>query len=274
MARAAGAADRGPPPEVGELGARVAAATLEEESPWRDWAGGLPQEVLAKIGAALVAQKEAAWAAQLTSKRYDEGFINERLEERKSEGRCLFVFALVCKPWRKAQLRVGGPLRSHVWSAVIPPGNVALVKWALAEGCPREKEDGFTMAHLAAEHGHLELVRWLCGEGGFAMDEYVMLFAAGGGNLELVQWLRANGCPGWASRTCANAAFGGHLELLQWLRANGCPWDKQTTESCVQGGHVEALRWARENGCAWRTWVRNRAADKLGYTDDLGNLVT
>ena len=277
MARAAGSTDRGvdgPSPAVGELGGRVAAATLEEEEgdPWRDWAGGVPQEVLAMIGEALVAQKEAAWAAELKMNGFNEGYINERLEERKSEGRCLFVFARVCKPWRKAQLKVGGPLRTRVGSDVIPPGNVELAKWALAEGCPRRGDGDYTMAHFAASYGHLELVQWLCVAGGFAMDEYVMDEAAAGGNLELVQWLRASGCPGWTSRTCASAAFRGHLELLQWLRANGCPWDKQTTESCVQGGHVEVLRWARENGCAWRTWVRDRA-EKLGYIDDVGNLV-
>ena len=195
MARAAGPADRGPPPAVGGLGARVAAATLEEESPWRDWAGGVPQEVLAKIGEKLVAQKEAAWAAQLTRKRYDEGYINWRLEVRKREGRCLFVFALVCKLWRKAQLRVGGPLCSRVRSDVIPPGNVALVKWALAEGCPRDNGTGTTMAHYAACYGHRELVQWLIQEQGFAMDWYVMGMADRGGNLELVRWLRGKGCP-------------------------------------------------------------------------------
>ena len=33
------------------------------------------------------------------------------------------------------------------------------------------------------------------------------------------------------------------------------------------------LRWVRENGVPWDTWVRDRAAAALGYTDDLGNLV-
>ena len=36
-------------------------------------------------------------------------------------------------------------------SGVILPGSVALAKGALAEGCPREAEDGgVTMAHFAA----------------------------------------------------------------------------------------------------------------------------
>ena len=82
-------------------------------------------------------------------------------------------------------------------------------------------------------------------EGSFAMDERVMRRAAGSGNLQLVQW----------------------------LRANGCPWDAGTCWVAVQKGHVEVLRWARENGCPWRVQDRDEAAEKLGYTDDLGNLV-
>ena len=152
------------------------------------------------------------------------------------------MFALVCKGWRKAQLKVGGPLRTRVESDVILPGSVALVKWALAEGCPSEKID--TMAMVAARHGHLELVKWLCGEGGFAMDERVM----------------------W------KAAEGGYLELVQWLRGEGCAWDRWTCLYAVSKGHVEVLRWARENGCEWDAYIRDGAKD-LGYTDDLGNLV-
>ena len=33
------------------------------------------------------------------------------------------------------------------------------------------------------------------------------------------------------------------------------------------------LRWARENGCPWDTKTGFRAAEELGHTDDLGNLV-
>ena len=100
------------------------------------------------------------------------------------------------------------------------------------------------MAYEAAWHGHKELVVWLCGEGGFATNAYVMEAAAGGGNLELVRWL-------WAK---------------------GCPWDYFTCQHAVNG-NVEVLRWARENGCPWTAETRDRAAAEHGYTDDYGNLV-
>ena len=100
------------------------------------------------------------------------------------------------------------------------------------------------MATAAARHGHLDLIKWLCGEGGFAMDVVVMEKAAACGNLELVQW----------------------------LRGEGCPWNWMTCSDAVVEGHVEVLRWARANGCPWRALTRDRAAEKLGYTDDFGNL--
>ena len=71
---------------------------------------------------------------------------------------------------------------------------------------------------------------------------------------------------GWAAR-------GGNLELVQWLRGEGCPWDWQTCYMAVDQGRVEVLRWVRENGCPWDAHVRDRAAQKLGYTDDFGNVM-
>ena len=258
--------------EMEELGAPAPEVAPEDQ---RDWAGGLPDEVVEKVAAKVVAQTEAGWAAWLKEwgpNYWTEERIRERMAERQRDGNCcLFVFARVCKQWRKAQLKVGGPLRTRVWSDVILPGRVALAKWALVEGCPRENGVGYSMAEAAAQYGHLELVRWLIQEQGFAMDEYVMGWAARSGNLELVRWLRGEGCD-WGAETCMYAAEFGRLGVLQWLRANGCPWDRMTCSQAVDRGHVEVLRWARENGCEWDAGTRDWAAAKLGYTDDLGNL--
>ena len=92
-----------------------------------------------------------------------------------------------------------------------------------------------------------------------------------------LRWAREHGCD-WDESACAEAAKGGHLKVLQWLRANGCPWDEWTSsavfgaDSCGTEGR-EVLRWARENGCPWTAYNRDRAAERFGYTDDLGNLV-
>ena len=117
--------------------------------------------------------------------------MQRKMEQRKRDGNCLFVFARVCRGWRKAQLKVGAPLCTRVVSDVIAPGSVTLAKWMLAEGCVRD----CCMPRYAALHGHLELVKWLCGEGGFGFDVEVVGFAARQGlpppaARDLVQWLR------------------------------------------------------------------------------------
>ena len=44
---------------------RAAAAAGVAPEEWRDWAGGLPDEVLGKVATKVVAQTEAGWAAHL-----------------------------------------------------------------------------------------------------------------------------------------------------------------------------------------------------------------
>ena len=51
------------------------------------------------------------------------------------------------------------------------------------------------MAAAAARRGHLELVKWLCGEGDFAMDARLEFEAVHGGHAELLQWLQTHEVP-------------------------------------------------------------------------------
>ena len=256
---------------------------------WRDWAGGLPVEVLAKVAGKVVAQNDAAWAAWLSthvtpfgvwqyeSEEYRARFIKSDVEERKRNGSSLYMFARVCKEWRQAQLKVcRGWLHTCVESHVILPGRVALAKWALADGCKSE-EQGVpvpnTMVHLAARHGHRELVQWLCGEGGFKMDVRVMWEAAEYGHRELVQWVRREQGFALDGMVMERVARAGDLEMVQWLRGQGCLWNNNTCYEAVSGSHWEVLRWVRENGCPWSEFIRELAAEQLGYTDDFDNLV-
>ena len=215
--------------EVIETRDALALHRARQDPNWRDWAGGLPIDLLAKIAKTHVAQKDAdhlEWlkagspsfvATLLNGMALGMGWDLQSAAAKANPGEYrpsgLLAFALVCKPWRKAQLKVGGPLCSRALMDVVLPGRVELAKWALAEGCPRADETGFTLAQVAASHGHLELVQWLIQEQGFAMDQEAMRFAAAAGNLELVEWLQAKGCP-MDERACAHAAQHGHLEVL------------------------------------------------------------
>ena len=113
--------EQGPPSAGGPGGAGPGGAGP-------DWAG-LPEHLLMKVAGKLVAQNEAGWAARRKAlyPSITEEYIQADMAKRKRDGNCLFVFAMVCKPWRKAQLKVGGPLRTRVMSDVILPGRVELV---------------------------------------------------------------------------------------------------------------------------------------------------
>ena len=66
----------------------------------------------------LVAQTEAGWAAFLKEVfGRSEKYIQRKMAKRERDGNCLFVFARVCKNWRKAQLKVGGRLPALSGSA-------------------------------------------------------------------------------------------------------------------------------------------------------------
>ena len=79
-----------------------------------NWAGLLP-ELLVKVAGTLVGQTEAVWVAQLREGGWSEEEVREMMAKRKRDGNCLFVFARVCKEWRKAQLKVG-PRCAPGWS--------------------------------------------------------------------------------------------------------------------------------------------------------------
>ena len=81
--------------EAGELPARCRRARANGE--WRDWAGGLPDDVLEKVAGKVVAQTEAGWAVYPKDGSNSEEYIQEQMEERKRDSNCLFVLARVCR---------------------------------------------------------------------------------------------------------------------------------------------------------------------------------
>ncbi len=135
-------------------------------------------------------------------------------------------------------------------------GNLAMLQWLLAQGCPWS---GLACAQAAAEGGHLEVLQWVHHNSNCRQTMEVCNGAAREGHLHVLQWARANGCP-WHTSTCAAAARGGHLELLQWARANGCPWDPLVCIVAAGTGRFEVLQWARANGCPWHPSVCAAAA--------------
>ena len=177
----------------------------------RDWAGGLPTELLEKVARAVPA--------------------GDRL--------CL---RLVCKSWAAA----GAEIAPAAGEKPLPPGKVTRAGWsdaaasvARAEmvlGGPEERKTKEKLkrglCQSAAKGGQLDLLKWARARG-YPWCEKTCHAAAENGHLEVLQWARAHGCP-WDEETCTAAAKNGHLEVLQWARANGCPFELSRAELSLQ----------------------------------------
>ena len=122
----------------------------------------------------------------------------------------------------KEFLRKGAPCYEDMFSLAAEGGNLEMLQWARANGCPLDSSDPI-MCRLAAESE----------------------------NLDMLQWVRANGCV-WGEATCARAAQGGYLEVLKWAHENGCPWSDRTCMAAAEFGHLEVLQLLHENGCPWK----------------------
>jgi len=109
---------------------------------------------------------------------------------------------------------------------------------------------GLGNVYVAAEGGHLEVLKWAREHNCPWHGEDVCSDAAGGGHLEVLQWARDHDCP-WDKTTCECAAQHGFLEVVQWARAHGCNCDEITCGCAAASGNLELLRWVRENHCPW-----------------------
>ena len=166
-------------------------------------------------------------------------------------------------------IRDFGLTPTDLWCSVAAEnGHLDVLKWLREENDPPCPWSEMTCAY-AAQNGHLESLKWLRSEG-CPWDEWACKEAAANGDLESLKWLRSEGCP-WDEWTCAYAARGGHLEVLKWLRKENdppCPWDEETCAYAADHGHLEVLKWLRKEGCPWD----ERTCEEAAVNGDLAML--
>ena len=179
-ARARGAAGAGPGPAGGP----------PPGSP-RDWAGGLPPELLEAVARAVPAG-DRLW------------------------------FRLVCRNWAEAGAGAAPP-PDPVWGHWLVP--VTRTRPADAAVSVARAE----MVLGVLERSPVLMRDWrFSGYGNFhgysheSFKHDLCRLAAGGGHLEVLQWARAQECD-WDEQTCLEAEEGEHFEVLEWARAQGCP---------------------------------------------------
>ena len=102
-----------------------------------------------------------------------------------------------------------------------------------------------------AERGRLDQLKWARANIGFCTwSERVPGVAAANGHLDVLKWLKGNGVP-WDDQVCIEAAAGGHVDVLKWLDSTGAHrftkyrhWrPKKMIAGAAEGGHAEVLEW-------------------------------
>ena len=143
----------------------------------------------------------------------------------------------------------------------------------------------WSLSRFAAEHGQMEVLRWLKTEG-HDWCEYtwsaVSRAAARGGHVDILKWLHATGCPALKNAsTAAGAAAGaagaplpyykrkrlaadgggcggdiiseaarwGRLDALVFLRDIGVPWPSTGCRTAILCGDHDVVKWMVREGC-------------------------
>jgi hypothetical protein len=107
--------------------------------------------------------------------------------------------------------------------------------------------------NLAAEHGHLEVVKWLHENRKEGCSTTAMNLAAEHDHLEIVKWLHENRKEGCTTHAMDRAAENGYLDIIKWLHENrkeGC--SKEAMDRAAEKGHLDIVIWLNENrkeGC-------------------------
>jgi hypothetical protein len=107
----------------------------------------------------------------------------------------------------------------------------------------------------AAEHGHLNMCRYLVDQGG-QLTKKACKHAARGGHTETLRWLLAQGCPYKVSSISRGAASSGSIGVLTCVLELGAviitaPVMTSMLNTASAFGHIEAAEWLREQGAVW-----------------------
>ncbi|CAM9972771.1 unnamed protein product [Ectocarpus sp. 6 AP-2014] len=133
-------------------------------------------------------------------------------------------------------------IRQQVPQLAAEIGNPEMLKWAVCtQGCPLSK--GVFL--LAACAGDLTILEWLTANGCPSGLYDVTVGAAAGGSLAALIWAKQRG-HGWDRGVCSLATERGDLRMLTWARERGCPWDKDMcAKTAANCGHGAVLEWIK-----------------------------
>lgn len=132
-------------------------------------------------------------------------------------------------------------------------GHLESARWVCAMISPSEDSVALAMK-VAAQHGHLDIVKFLCESQHGSCSQAVMDAAAGSNRMDIVKYFASNYEGGCSHDAMNLAATNGHLEMVQWLhhRYDDIECTTAAMNGAASNGHLEMVQWLdanRSEGC-------------------------
>ncbi len=130
--------------------------------------------------------------------------------------------------------------------AAVKQGNMEMVKYCVANECPI----CVSACENAAEHGHLECLKYLREEAKAPWDVGTAYVAAGNGHLHILEYLVERKYDKYDVLTCEWAAMNGQLDCLKYLHETAkAPWDDYSVREAHKNNHPECVQYLLDNDC-------------------------
>jgi hypothetical protein len=125
-------------------------------------------------------------------------------------------------------------------------GNLEMLKYCVANECP---VDEISCAR-AADHGHLECLKYLHEEAKAPWDNRTASWAAENGHLHILEYLVERKYKKYFKNACTGAARRGHLDCLKFLHEVAkAPCGKSTLYDAYKYNRPECVKYLLENNC-------------------------
>lgn len=176
--------------------------------------------------------------------------------------------SVFCEPFSKLSSRNEG------WRHYCVVGSLSTLRWMDSNRALDFKKNVTEKQsiNLAAENGHLEVVKWLDANGYDERSIHLMDIVAQKGHLDVMMWLHENGVI-WTKNTMALALRNGHLEVAKWLHANGVICTENTVASAVRNGNLEVVKWLHSRFVIGHNDKKNFNRELFELAADEGHLM-
>lgn len=156
------------------------------------------------------------------------------------------------------------PLRDMTLIEAAEHGDLNMVRWLICKGC-RITDATYAAAASSGSIGRLE---FLHNQGQCELSPCTCIAAARAGHIHVLYWARRNRCR-WNGYVIAAAAGNGHLNIVIWAHENGCPWNARVCPNAARGNHFGILKWCVQNGAPLDVRTTSIAAAASGNLEML-----